>query len=90
MANEGNGFFKLGSCSDSHGYELGVESLCSEHSLLKPYYSRPGDISRNGCDWYSILENIIAAAGPLQVLVLGVTMSAMSVALQDYGHCTKI
>ena len=90
MANEGNAFFKLGSCCNSHGYELGVESLCSEHSFLNPYCSRPGDISREGCDWCSILNNIISAAGPLQVLVLGITTSAMSVALQDYGHYTKI
>ena len=76
--------------SYSHGYEQGVESLSSEHSLLKPYCSQPGNISRNGLDWYSILKNIIAAAGPLRVLILGITMSAMSVALQDYGHCTKI
>ena len=90
--DRGKYIFKLGSCSNSYGYELGVESLCSEHSLLKPYCSRPGDISscRNGCDWYSILKNIIAFAGPLQVLVLGITTSAMSGALQDYSHCTKI
>ena len=90
MANEGNAYFKLVSCSNCHGYGLGVESLCSEHSVLKSYCSRPSDISRNRCDWYSNLKNIIAAAGPLQVLVLGITTSAMSVALEDFGHCMKI